>query len=100
MFTRGIPAISVAVSTYLYRHTPSDQSRVDWVKQLRTDGVDCREFAATGPVILQVVPATGAAFAGQHVPINVRLSFPIPTIGMKWMKAWKARLFAEYQHAV
>ena len=87
MFTHGIPAISVAASTYLYRHTPSDQSRVDRVTQLRTDGVGCREFADTAPVILQLVPATGAAFAGQHVPINVRLSFPIPTIGMKWVKA-------------
>ena len=24
-------------------------------------------------------------FAGHHEPINVRLSFPTPTIGMKWL---------------
>ena len=43
--------------------------------QLRTDGVHCRESAGTGPVVLKVVPATGAAFAGYHGPIHVRLSF-------------------------
>ena len=40
----------------LNRHTPSRQSRVDRVTQLRTDGVHCREFAGTGPVNLKVVP--------------------------------------------
>ena len=30
--------------------------------QLRTDGVHCRESACTGPVVLKVVPVTGAAF--------------------------------------
>ena len=38
------------------RHTPSGQSRVDRVTQLRTDGVHCRESAGTGPVNLKVVP--------------------------------------------
>ena len=33
---------------------------------------------APGPVVLKVVPVTGAAFAGDHGPINVRLSFPHP----------------------
>ena len=51
--------------------------------QLRTDGVHCREDAGTGPVVLKVAPVTGAAFAGHHGPIYVRLSFPTPTIGMK-----------------
>ena len=46
---------------------------------MRTDGVQCREFAGTGPVVLKVVPVTGAAFAGHHGPIIVRLSFPIPS---------------------
>ena len=41
---------------YLNRHTPSGQSRVYQVTQLRTDGVHCRESAGTGPVSLKVVP--------------------------------------------
>ena len=41
---------------YLNRHTPSGQSRVYRVTQLRTDGVHCRESAGTEPVNLQVVP--------------------------------------------
>ena len=62
---------------------PSGQSRVYRVTLLRTDGVPCRESAGTGPVVLKVVPVTSAAFAGHHGPIDVRLSFPTPTIGMK-----------------
>ena len=46
---------------YLNRHTPSGQSRVYRVTQLRTDGVHCRESAGTGPVNLKVVPVTSAA---------------------------------------
>ena len=42
-----------------------------------------RESAGIGPVALKVVPVTGAAFAGHHGPINVRLSFPTPTVGAK-----------------
>ena len=52
---------------------------------LRTDGVHCRESAATGPIVLKVVPVTGAAFAGHHGPTNVRLLFPTPTNGtIQW----------------
>ena len=40
----------------LNRHTPSGQSRVYRVTQLRTDGVHYRESAGTGPVNLKVVP--------------------------------------------
>ena len=40
---------------YLNRHTPSDQSRVYRVTQMRTDGFHCRESAGTGPVNLKVV---------------------------------------------
>ena len=43
------------------RHTSSGQSRVNRVTQLRTDGAHCRESAGTGPVVLKVVPVTGAA---------------------------------------
>ena len=41
---------------YFNRHTPSGQSRVYRVTQLRTDGIHCRESAGTGPVNLKVVP--------------------------------------------
>ena len=35
--------MSAAVSIYIYHHTPSGQSRLYRVTQLRTDGVNCRE---------------------------------------------------------
>ena len=41
---------------YLNCQTPSGQSRVYRVTQLRTDGVNCRESAGTGPVNLKAVP--------------------------------------------
>ena len=62
------------------RRTPSGQSRVYRLTQLRTDGVHCRESTGTGQVVLKVVPIKGAAFAGHDRPINVRLSFLSPTI--------------------
>ena len=71
-------------SIYLYRHTPSGQSRVYQVTQLRTDGVHCRPSAGTGPVVLKVVPNGCCLFRFYHGPIDVRLSFSTPTIGMKW----------------
>ena len=46
---------------YLNRHASLVQSRVYRVAQLRTDGVYCREPAGTGPVVLKVIPVTGAA---------------------------------------
>ena len=46
---------------YLNIHTPSGQSRVYRVTQLRTDGVHCRESADTRPVVLEVISVTGAA---------------------------------------
>ena len=64
----------------LYRHMPSGQSRVYRVKHLRTDGVYCRESAGTGSVNPKVVPVTGAALAGHHGPINMRLSYPHPLL--------------------
>ena len=76
--------ISAAASVYLCHHTPTGQSRVNRVTQLRTDDVHYRESAGTRPVVLKIVPAPDAPFAGYHGQINVRLSFPNPTIiGMK-----------------
>ena len=43
---------------------PSGQSRYHQVTQLRTDDVHCGESAGTGPVVLKVVPVTGAIFSG------------------------------------
>ena len=58
VLTHGIPPeFRGGVHLFIYnRHTPSDQSRVYRVTQLRTDGVYCRESAGTGPVDLKVVP--------------------------------------------
>ena len=64
---------------YLRRHTPSDQSRVYRVTQLRTDGVHCRESAGTGPVNLKVVPNEcclgRSPWTNSYTPL-----FPTPTI--------------------
>ena len=82
MLTRGIPfGFCVGV------HLPSlGQSRVYRVVQLRTDGIYCQESAGTrSVVVLKVATVSGAAFAlYHHGPINVRLSFPTPTNGIKW----------------
>ena len=61
---------------YVNHHTPSGQSRVYRVTQLRADGVHCLESAGKGLVNLKVVPVTGAALAGHPGPFNIRLSFP------------------------
>ena len=45
---------------YLNHHTPSGQFRVDRATLLHTNDVHCRESAATGSVVLKVVPVTGA----------------------------------------
>ena len=52
VLTYGIPPeFRGGVHLFIYnRHTPSGQSRVYWVMQLRTDGVYCQESAGTGPV--------------------------------------------------
>ena len=71
----------------LNRHTPSGQSRLYWVTQMRTDGVHCRESAGTGPVNLKAVPNEcclgRSPWTNWYPPL-----FPTPTIGMKlacWM---------------
>ena len=58
VLTYGIPPeFRASVHLFIYnRHTPSGQSRVYRVTQLRADGVHCREPAGTGPVNLKVVP--------------------------------------------
>ena len=58
MITYGIPPDSRGgFHSCINRHTPSGQSRVYRVTQLRTDGVQCRESAGTGSVVLKIVPS-------------------------------------------
>ena len=47
-YSRDFLLISAAASINLCRHTPSGQSRVYQVTQLRTNGVHCRESAGGG----------------------------------------------------
>ena len=63
MLTHGIPPgfCAASINMYLNRHSPSGQSRVNRVTQVRTDGVHCRESAGTGPLAVKVLPVTGAA---------------------------------------
>ena len=56
VLTYGIPPEFRGCAHLWNRHTPSGQSRVYRVTQLRTDGVHCRESASIGPVNLKVVP--------------------------------------------
>ena len=49
---------------FIYTTKPSGQSRVYQVRQLRIDGVHCRESSGSVSVVLKVVPVTGAAFSG------------------------------------
>ena len=65
---------------------PLGQSRVYRVTQLRTGSVHCRESVGT----VRASEPQGSSSNGcgvsrsHHGPINMRLSFPTPTIGMKW----------------
>ena len=61
MLTHGIsPALRDGV--YPYHQGQSRLYQV--ITQLRADGVHCRKYGGTGPVVLKVVPPTGAAFSG------------------------------------
>ena len=68
---------------YLSRHTPSDQSRVYRVTQLRTDGVHCRESAGTGLIKLKVVPNECCLDRSPWTNYCAPL-FLTHLIGMKW----------------
>ena len=60
---------------------PSGQSRVYRVTQLRTDSVHCRESVGTGPIVLKVVPVTGAAILQVTVDQFICASlFPHPLL--------------------
>ena len=83
----GFLPIFAAASIYLYRHTPSgQQSRFYRITQLRSDGVErslprVRQHRASSPQGSS--SNSGCCLLKFHQgPINVRLSFPIPTIGV------------------
>ena len=64
------------------------------------DGVHCRESADIGPVVLKVVPGTGAAFAGITMDELIYASlFPHPqlysSIGMIWACRWTCAIQRE-----
>ena len=61
VLTCGIPPV-FRDGIYIYRQPASGQSQVYRVTQLRADGIYCRKSAGTGPVVLEVVPVTAAAF--------------------------------------
>ena len=85
LFTGFFPLSTVA-SIYSYLQPSLDQSRVYQITKLCTDGVHCRRgYAGIGPLVLKVVPVTGAAFSGITMDqLFIRSSFPTPTFGMKW----------------
>ena len=85
MLTHGIsPDFRGGVHLSISPSARSVQSRVDQVRQLRTDGVHCRESAGTGPVlVLKVVPVTDAAFSGftmDQLVYTPLFSFPRPLL--------------------
>ena len=70
VFTGFLP-MSATATIYLHRQPPPGQSRVYQATQLLADGVHCRESAGTGPVVLKVVPVTGAAFLGVNMDQSI-----------------------------
>ena len=79
VLTYGIPPEFRGGVHLWNRHTPSGQSWVYRVTQLRTDGVHCRESASTGPVNLKVVP-NECCLGRSPWTKYIRLSFPHPLL--------------------
>ena len=75
--THGIPpdfrgGVHLFIPLYTIGSFPSSSGHVIAYQQ---------ESAGTGPIDLEIVPVTGATFAGHNGgPTNARLSFPTPTI--------------------
>ena len=80
VLTHGTPPDFRGGVHYLYRRTPSGQSRVYRVTQLRTDGVQCRESAGTGPVVLKAVPVTDDALQVTMDQLICAYIFPHPLL--------------------
>ena len=81
----GFLPFSATASIYLHRQPSSSQSRVYQVTRLRIDGVHCRGSAGTGPVVLNAVRVTGAAFSGTPMDqFLFRSLFPHPIL-VEWI---------------
>ena len=82
VLTYGIFPTSVAASTYSPSVIGSVPIIVYQAMQMRTDDVHCRESAGTGPVVLKVVPVTGAAFSGfaAHQLVVCASTYPRPLL--------------------
>ena len=88
--------MSTVASIYFYQHhTPSGQSRLYRVTQLRTDGVHCRESVGTGPVVLNLDRVTGAAFAS---PWTKCYCAPLFSHTHYWYKVSMFKLSGVYQN--
>ena len=75
-------------SSRVPRHTPSGQSRVYRIMQLRTDGVHCRESAGTG-ISFQLIQQTTGYPSSLHVFFFFSsLSFATEG-GRRFMAAWR-----------
>ena len=85
VFTRGIPPEfrGGARLFILNHHTPSGQSRVYRVTQLRNNGVHYRESAGTGSVNLKVAP-NECCLGRSRGPINMRLYSSHPLMIWSW----------------
>ena len=66
--------MSAVVSIYIYHHTPSGQSRLYRVTQLRTDGVHCRESVVSkhNHCCTAAVHTVGPLFPPTYVCTNVK----------------------------
>ena len=83
VLTHGVPPdFRGGVHLFIYaaiRHRVSPE--FIGVTQLRTDGIHCQESAGTGPVVLKVVPVTGAAILKATMEQLMRASlFPHPLV--------------------
>ena len=80
MLTRGISPVSRdGVHLFIPSTAIGSVPSLSQVAQLRADGVHCRESSGTRPVVLKVVPVTGAAFSGfTKDQIVMRISFITP----------------------
>ena len=84
-----------AIVELVQHHTPSGQSRVYRVMQLRTDCVDCRVSVGTGPVVLKVVRVTGAAFSS---PWTKYFCTPLFSHIYYWYRVSMFKLSGVYQN--
>ena len=95
MLTHGsLLLTSAAAYIFLYRHTPSSQSRVRRVTHLGTDGVHCQESAdpkQASIVLIKVPQLTGAAFADKPRPSDMSLFYPTLLLVSKYVRSHRKK---------